>query len=175
MADSVSPLTDSEYQILRGHLLEELLEPELSIDAATTAWILWTGCHPIVIAEPIEHNLQLDGDTVTWHRPKTGRYVRVPLVPELRPRAPVILEEFRARPRGTVQIWRQVKRTGERAGLSGSLGPRALRHTYISRVMQSSGNPYLTAQLAGTTYEVAQEYARYFDQAAVERMKKDGI
>ena len=46
-----------------------------------------------MIAEPIEHNLQLDGDTVTWHRPKTGRYVRVPLVPELRPRAPMLKDK----------------------------------------------------------------------------------
>lgn len=175
MSDTLSPLTDAEYLALRAYLLEELADPDLTYGTAATAWMIWTGAHPVVVTEPNRHNLQLDGDYVTWRRPKTGRYVRVPLVPELRPTAAQILAAFHERPRSLTWTNKVVKETGRMAGLKGVCSPRTLRHTYIARVMRASGNPYLTAQLAGTTYEVAQEYARYIDQGSIDRMLKEGL
>ncbi len=175
MSDTLSPLTDAEYLALRAYLLEELSDPDLTYGAAASAWMLWTGAHPVVITEPSHHNLQIDGDYVTWRRPKTRRYVRVPLVPELRPTAAHILASFWQRPLSLTWTNKTVKEVGRLAGIPGVCSPRTLRHTYIARVMRASGNPYLTAQLAATTYEVAQEYARYIDQGSIDRMLREGI
>ena len=174
-ARSTQPLNDEQYLAFRAYLVSELDKPgPVDKGVAYAAFLTWLGCHPIVLEAPDRFGFNLTGKEAIWRRPKTKRFVRVVLLPELRPRAQELLTNVNAWRLKRRRIAQLVARAGARAGVPG-ISPRCLRHTFVFRVMRETGNPYLAAQLGGVSPEVVLEYANYLDPAAVARLGERGF
>lgn len=137
-------------------------------------WIGRTGMHPVVLAEPVSHNLELretpKGLSAVWDRPKKkglDARTEVPLVdPLVLPWAREFVAEIRAKPPTLSSIGRSLRDLGRQAGLN-YLGPRCLRHTFL-RWVADTGDPTAVKVLGNVSGRVAMVYV---ERAMVEEYR----
>jgi integrase len=142
MSDTTHSLTDEELARLpRGvHAVKEdktLLHPERV--EGYVKLILRTGMHPTVLAHPGEYNLRVEARnpsrlTLSWDRPKKkgldARCVAYLEADKWR-WVPSFLMGLKEEPDCEKSITRYIEMAGRKAGIPGTVSPRALRHTAI--------------------------------------------
>lgn len=170
MSSTTTPLSQTEQDLLDRKLAEL---PGESF-AVRLVWLFYrTGMHPAVAADPQRHSLALQEDHLIWRRPKTKKFVRVPVDPVIRAWLPSMIEELvvRAGPEEAdpesraIHYLRTVREIGKLVGIPG-LSPRGLRHTFIWRIMKKWKDPNLARQWAGCTITQAMDYAWAYNEAA---------
>lgn len=152
VADSVSPLSDSERQILLAAFRADQTMP-----SKLTHFHYSTGAHPAVASDPKHWRLRVEDGNVVWNRPKTRAFVAVPIDPEISGWLSWLIDYLEAAAYHPVTINKLVASFGQKIGLPG-LRPRGLRHDFCYRAVQSWGMADART-LTGTSLPVLMSYA----------------
>ncbi|MGP8073691.1 MAG: hypothetical protein ACLP74_01515 [Thermoplasmata archaeon] len=134
------------------------------------ATFYYLGIHPSTLADPASAHLRSDGAVAEWSRVKTGKSIRFPLGPEMRPWFKEWIESLPVRNRRT--YWRILHTVGKDLGFH--LSPRASRHDVAARLMEKVS--FNTAKdLTGTTDKILIDYGRRAAaKPELERLAREG-
>lgn len=163
MADSTHPLLTAERERLLAYLPKvgaglgppgwfEGLDP-----AKVILFLYHTGAHPSVLRRAKTNGLRYDAATgkVLWNRPKTKAEVPPTVPVSIRPWISEFIEVQTGRSEKTYQ--RLVIAVGIAAGLPG-MTPRTLRHDFLTRVAEKTGDVREVMRLGACTLKVAMRY-----------------
>jgi len=114
-----------------------------------------TGIHPAGLRRAAKNGLRLDRGKVCWNRPKTAKPIAVPIPRSMEVWVPAFIRAQTGRSEKTYQ--RIVEEAGVALGLPG-LTPRSLRHDYLTRVAETTGDIREVQRLGGTTMATAIGY-----------------
>lgn len=171
MASSTESLTDAERDALVAASLRFTPRPgyyEGLGSALLVRWLLATGMHPCVLADPERHRLRLERERnglvyAKWDRPKKrgpDAATAVPLGPESDVEWARDLLASLLPPRSERTYLRLIRDIGKEAGISGAVTPRTLRHTYLTQLARDALDPSTVVRLGNVSPKVAIQYVR---------------
>jgi len=159
---------------------EPLMEKDLTkiiskcknpIEKQTILILRYTGMHVSVLCEADKSFIK--GKFLQWYRPKTGRLVRIPIHPKIKPFLKDYLES------GERYRYRQyynnmIKEIGNRAKIEG-LSPMSFRHTFgVSLLDEGYAIPQVQKMMGVTNLNVIMRYTQYSDPQMEKKWKETG-
>lgn len=127
---------------------QKLVEAAEGRERAMVLAFISTGMHPSVLAEPREHGLAWNADTIGWKRPKTDTQVLMLLSRAMR-ESPVLTDLGRAKGLTRQRIHQLLTDLGDQVGIHGT-NPLALRHVHFCNRARLGHNAFDIANTAGT-------------------------
>ncbi len=172
MASSTESLTDAELDALVATAREFKPEPghyEGTDPFRLVRWLLATGMHPCVLADPEGRRVRVETDAngltyARWNRPKkVGIASATEAIlgsdgDECAWAREFVLSLFP--PRSEQTYLRLVRELGRAAGIRGTVTPRTLRHTYLTLLARRTGDPSEVIRFGNVSPRVAIQYVR---------------
>lgn len=158
------PLMEKEYKSI-------LKACKSNFEKQTIMILRYTGMHISVLCKADKSYIK--GKYLQWYRPKTGRLVRIPIHPEIKPFIGDYLDD------GKRYRYRQyyndtIKEIGNRAKIKG-LSPMTFRHTFgVSLLDQGYSLTQVQKMMGVTNLNVIMRYTQYSDKQMEEKWKDTG-
>lgn len=150
------PLTLEEQRSLLLKLPE--IPEDHAIGRMLIEAILYSGIHPVTLADPKKHRLSiLDDGQLSLVRPKNRKPVFIPLCPEAQALFPVLLKELSAHPRSAVRINQLIHAAAKLIGFNW-INPRILRHTFGYRAWLAFHDAHLVSVWMGCDIQTVFNY-----------------
>jgi integrase/recombinase XerD len=130
----------------------------------------YTGMHISVLCKADKSYVK--ENYIQWYRPKTGKLVRIPIHPKIKPFIKKYLSNRKYNYRQYYN--RIIREIGDRAGIKG-LSPMTFRHTFgVSLLDQGYSLTQVQKMMGVTNLNVITRYTQYSDKQMEEKWKNTG-